>query len=199
MQSSWFRTWLPLLAGVFALSVAVGRAIGVRSGGPDRTEASVIRAEALPRLGGQLVLVYVGSSRCGPSNAADLPSLVGKITERLRATALQDSLGFVRIGVAREVSAKSGLVHLSKFGGFDEISVGQGVLNATGEKYLTGDHRGDAATPQLIVVARRIGGSLGAADPDSVVERVLVRKVGLVEISDWLALDVPLPLIDSIP
>ena len=183
---------------LFALSMAAGRAAASLLLPPVRTEADDARAEAYPRPGRQLVLVYVGSSRCGPSNASDLPSMVERISNQLRSVALADSIGFVRIGVAREVSARSGLMHLAKFNGFDEVSAGQGTLNATAEKYLSGDHRGDAATPQLIVIDRAIGGVFGGVDIDAVRERVLIRKVGLIEISNWLELGVPLPKPDSV-
>ncbi len=186
-------SWILGLSVLFAASLFAGRAAASHSELPLRTEASEASIEAVPRPGRQLVLVYVGSSRCGPSNAPDLPETVGAIATLLRSTALKDSSGFVRIGVAREISARSGLEHLSKFGGFDEISVGQGVLNTASSKYISVDHKGVAATPQLLVVDRRIGDVLGSVDPIAADERVLLRKVGLAEISDWLKLGAPLP------
>lgn len=186
-------SWILGLSMLFVASLFVGRAAASHPEPPSRTEASEASIEAVPRPGRQLVLVYVGSSRCGPSNAPDLPGVVGAISALLRSAAREDRLGFVRIGVAREISARSGLEHLSKFGGFDEISVGQGVLNTASAKYISVDHKGVAATPQLLVVDRRIGEVLGSVDPVAADERVLLRKVGLAEISDWLKLGAPLP------
>jgi hypothetical protein len=85
------------------------------------------------------------------------------------------------------------LAHLDKIGSFDEVSAGQGVLNLAAAHFISRDHRGMAATPQLIVVERTVRAEAGGVDPTSVREQVLVRKVGVAEISNWLAANAPLP------
>ncbi|MCC6317127.1 MAG: hypothetical protein IT361_05485 [Gemmatimonadaceae bacterium] len=188
------RKWMrdsALLIGTLWGGTWAGRAVAKRSFAAARDGFS---DGAVPKVGGQLLLVYVGSSRCGPSNAADLPNLVRSISGELRAEGARRGLAFVSVGVGREVSATSGMVHLHKIAAFDEVAAGQGVLNQASAHFVDRDHRGMAATPQLIVLIRRVGAlPAGGVDPGLVSERVLLRKVGLQDIRNWSALGAPVP------
>lgn len=149
-------------------------------------KAAVVRPESIARKGKQYLFVYVGSSRCAACAAPELPGNVSSLRESIRSFAIETGVGFVSIGVAREMSAKVGLAHLEKIGEFDEVSAGQGDLNVASAHFISVDHRGLPATPQVIVLERTL-----QVDPDGSVnvsryeEQVLARKVGLKEIDLW--------------
>lgn len=159
---------------------------------PGRRDISV-RKEALPRAGKQLVLVYVGSSRCNPSNQTDVIAAIASAMDSLRLIASRQSMGFVSIGVARELSPGAGLMHLEKIGSFDEIAVGQGDLNQASMRLISVDHPGLGATPQLIIMERELTSLGKTIDNVHVRERVLARRVGAAEIRRWVERGTPLP------
>lgn len=148
---------------------------------------------ALPRPGRQLVAVYIGSSRCNASNQSDVLSAVSSAFESVRKQSQQQQAGFVSIGIAREQSARAGLFHLSSVYRFDELSAGQGQLNQAAYRFVSKDHPGIAATPQIIVVERRLAPMGNTVDEVEIAERVLLRKVGAVEISQWARRGAPVP------
>lgn len=149
--------------------------------------------DAVPRPGRQYLLVYVGSSRCGPSNSPALAEDVKSLMATLGGRARSEGVGFVRVGVARELSSSRGLEHLARIGEFDEVAAGQGVMNQASAHFVSVDHRGTAATPQLIVVERELSPQGQGVDEVGFSERVLLRKVGTAEISAWRKLGAPLP------
>lgn len=186
------------VAGVVAtLAVAF---LGFRTG--HAWQSSVYRQEsvanqpnvdALPRAGRQVVVVYVGSSRCNASNQTDVLLAVSSAFESVRKQATQQKAGFVSIGIARELSARAGLLHLSSVYRFDELSSGQGQLNQAAYRFVSKDHPGIAATPQIIVVERQLAPMGSTVDDVEISERILLRKVGAVEISQWAGRGAPVP------
>jgi hypothetical protein len=159
----------------------------------NRDVSRSVRQEAIPRPGRQLVLVYVGSSRCGPSNQPDVVRAVGTAIRSLRQVAEARYTGFVAIGIARELSPVSGLQHLQKLGQFDELAVGQGDLNQASMRMISVDHPGIGATPQLIVLERELHSQGASIDNVNIEERVLLRRVGASEITRWVARGAPTP------
>ena len=144
-----------VLVVAFISFAFVGRVAAGRLRPLPQRITSPVNRDALPRPGKQYVFVYIGSSRCGPSNAPGLASEIEELIRMVHARATQDSVAFVSIGVAREISASSGLAHLANVAPFDEVSAGQGVLNQASAHFLSVDHRGAAATPQLVVLGLR--------------------------------------------
>jgi hypothetical protein len=133
--------------------------------------------------GPELVLVYIGAAACGPSNAPQLPGIVAKIREAVGQQAHRSGVGFRTIGIAKDPDARTGLGHLNKYGRFDEIAAGGGWLNTGALRYIFTDLPGVGATPQIAVVLRTVqrdGGAVGVRD-----ERILLRKVGLSELTEW--------------
>lgn len=191
MQGSRIRV-LGLVVVVFSLSVLVGRLVSAplaRNG----AAGPVVSPLALPKPGRQLLFVYVGSSRCGPSNSPGLSTYVAKLLNKVRAHAVADQSGFVSLGIARELSVEAGIAHLAKVGSFDEVSSGQGGLNQASAHFISRDLRGAAATPQVVIVERILRAEGNVVDYSAYEERVLIRKVGRVEIQSWLELGAPLP------
>lgn len=140
--------------------------------------------------GEELVLAYVGASTCGASNAPQLPAIVErtKLAVLRQARARQQRL--VVVGIAKDALAAPALAHLRKFGEFDEIAAGNGWFNNAAHRYGI-LFPGLVATPQIVLTHRAV------ADADGqrriLDERLLVRKVGLSEISTWAALGAPIP------
>ncbi len=164
-----------------------------------RASVALVSTDAVPRPGTAYVFVYVGSSRCGPSNREGLNRRVSDLMAMMRTKASHERKGFVTIGIARENSARSGLAHLERVANFDEIASGQGVLNVASAHFNSRDHKGMPATPQLVILERIVKAGVGGVDPTSVEELVLLRKVGVDEILKWHALNAPLPASRNAP
>lgn len=138
--------------------------------------------------GGELALVYIGSSRCGPSNADELPGWIDDLKVHFAEVAASRGVGFTAVGIARDWDAAAGVSHLRKFGLFDEILVGRNWLNTGLLRYVWNDLPGPAATPQLILVERSLvvpDGENRWTGYDIRKERLVARKVGLTEIQRW--------------
>lgn len=143
-------------------------------------------------VGEQLVLVYIGSSRCRWSNGPELPNVIGSLKTALHDQAQTAGMGFAAVGIARDATAADGIAHLTKFGDFDEVMSGHGWANTGVQRYIYGAMPGIGATPQVLVVARTLDYRLGHV---SVVdERTLVRKVGTDEIIAWAGAGANVPL-----
>ncbi len=182
------------IAGGLALFLAaIWIGMRVPRFGDTPQSADRTRDEAILAPGRQILFVYVGSSRCGPSNAPGVAENVAAGLDSVGQWARGKGLGFVSIGVAREWSASEGLSHLAKVGGFDEIAAGQSGLNQAAAHFISRDLRGIAATPQVIVVSRTLRSVRGSVDFTSFDERVLLRKVGTQEIRSWVAAGAPVP------
>jgi hypothetical protein len=192
------KTVLGVMGLTFVLAFGVGRwGLPLVRTGSDA--AAVISPEAARRPGKQYVFVFIGSSKCGPSNAEDLPSHIAALRQLVRTQAQTEHVGFVSIGIAREMNPRAGLSHLSKMGDFDEVAAGQGELNQASAHFISVDHRGWAATPQVIVLERILRAQGNGIDASNYQERVLLRKVGLQEIRNWHAQRAPLPRPSLVP
>lgn len=171
-------------------SVLLGRWLSTQgSAGPAQ------RPVAAVEVGAQVVFVYVGSSRCGPSNSPELPSAIHSAMDAVRSEAKRRGLGFASIGVAKEASANAGIAHLAKMAAFDEVAAGQSELNQASQHFLSRDHRGLEATPQIILVHRTVKElPFGGIDTATVEEVVLSRKLGVPEIRSWAEAGAVIPL-----
>lgn len=142
----------------------------------------------------ELVLVYIGASTCGPSNDPRLTEWIREAADTLRSRARSLDAAVVTVGVARETDISTGLAHLSRTAAFDEISAEQRERNHLSLKYIERDFPGIPATPQVLVLFREYEEfPLGGVNPGSVRETLLLRRVGLQEIENWLRLGTPVP------
>ncbi len=186
-------------AGVVALGVGIGAvstilfrgssAEGPASWPSNGASSDEYRPGTAVVEGEELVLAYVGSSRCSWSNLPELERAVRDLKRILSRRADSLGLAFAAVGVARDMSAAAGIAHLEKFGRFDEVMSGRGWLNVGVQKYVYGDMPGLGATPQVILLARSINfdaGHVGIAN-----ERVIARKVGADLITDWAQAGAP--------
>ena len=153
---------------VFAVSAGVGFSRGSLTS-PARA------ADAEVRTGDERLLVYVGSSTCDFSNVEEIPRLVNAIRERVRASA--ESRRFVMVGIAKDQNVTAGLKHLAKVASFDEVMTGRSWANIGVLKYVYSDLRGVAATPEVVVVDRRLINDQTGTRVEN--ETVIVRAAGL--------------------
>lgn len=173
-----------LLIAIIAGAFVVGReARGVYA---RLRSAPAVPVEARPVAGRQLLFVYVGSSRCGPSNQPDLLAAVRRSIDDIRSRATSASLGFVTLGVGRELNATAALGHLAKVAHFDELAAGQGDFNQASIRFISHDHPGIGATPQVLVVERALSSLGTSVNNVEFAERVVVRKVGAADIVRWV-------------
>ncbi len=154
-------------------------------------------AEYLPsatlEAGEEVLLIYVGSSSCGWSNVPELPEIVQDLKTGLQQRVREAGKRFAAVGIAGDRHADEGLAHLEKFGAFDETIAGRSWVNSGIQRYIfgSGSLAGPGVTPQIIIVARRLGYSTGHVSV--VEERALLRKAGLDEIAAWVGQGAPIP------
>lgn len=141
----------------------------------------------------QIVLIYIGSSTCGPSNDPELPAAWRRIEERIRNQTAAVRRSLVTVGIARDFDAEAGLRHLRRYGPFDELVSGQGWSNVGLVHYVWKDVPGPAATPQILVVERNFEREAGVVNRGTYTDKLLMRKVGTVEIKAFARLEAPLP------
>lgn len=185
-----------------ALLVAVGGVVGYQISARVRVQdpESATQAAATSSFRRELVLVYIGSSTCGPSNDPRLTAWIREATDTLRYRARNTGTAVITVGVARELDVAAGISHLARTAVFDELSVGQRERNHLSQKYIARDFPGIAATPQVLVLFREYEElPLGGIDAGSVRETLLLRRVGLLEVENWLRLGSPIPSFPPLP
>lgn len=145
----------------------------------------------------QVLLVYVGSSKCRWANLPEFPGLVRAMKTELQSRARRHGKAFGALGIARDRVAADGLKHLSTFGAFDEIAAGNGWANTGIQHFLYGDGElaGPSATPQVVLLSRRLARRSGRVSVED--ERVLLRKTGFESIREWAANGLPVQALDT--
>jgi len=181
--------WLP---AVFAVCFA----LGYNRGGAPTVSARDRMADVISTAD-ERVIVYVGSSTCRWSNHAGLEDAVRTIRARVQRSAEAESRRFVSVGVAKDADTRAGMEHLAKFGRFDEVMAGLGWANIGLLKYVYDQFKAPAATPQLIVVDRRMLGEPGERRLENA--RELVRRIGFEELKAWADGNEVIPSSTSIP
>lgn len=148
-----------------------------------------------PVPGRELVMVYVGSSKCSACKSRELPQFISSAQRLLRDHAIDAGVKFTSIGVASELSPKLGIEHLNHISTFDELAAGLGVMNQANRHFVAVDHPGLQATPQVAVLLRESKANpMGSLDDRSVREILLTRKVGLQELENWVGSGARIPL-----
>jgi hypothetical protein len=144
--------------------------------------------------GSELALVFIGSSTCWACGSPDLPRILERLKLALVQRARDHGCSFSAVGIAVDPHPEAGIRFLTKFGHFDEISCGGGMLGLGCRRYLQ-DIPGTAVVPQIVVVFRHVVvDRMGAAIRD---EHAVLRKTGLEQLRDWIELGAPLPAFES--
>ncbi len=138
-----------------------------------------------PWAGSETMVALVVSSTCGAARDSTLRRLLVGLRTRIRnGLGHEPGERLVYVGVALDQSVESGVNILRRLGPFDEISAGGGWMNQLAIRYLHRDLAGEAATPQILVVRRRLGRSWAAHAVG--VDTLLARVVGSSALIGWL-------------
>lgn len=144
----------------------------------------------------EIALIYIGCSTCGFANVKGLPLAFDKVKQALKKQATSYGYGFKIIGISRDHVITEGLVHLTKYGPFDEIMTGNSWSNTGLIKYMYNQIPGKASTPQILVTRRsflNINNQQRAIYRGIESESLLVRKIGVQEIIKWAEAGSPIP------
>ncbi|SHE31330.1 hypothetical protein SAMN05443144_10131 [Fodinibius roseus] len=136
----------------------------------------------------ELAFIYIGCSTCSAANIEGLPSAIDIIKKNLKENASLYEYGFRTIGISKDYINTEGLVHLAKYGNFDEVMTGNGWSNTGILKYIYTDIPGKAAIPQILVTRRKFREIVNnniAAYRGIEKEVLLIRKVGTRDIIKW--------------
>lgn len=154
--------WLLLLISASVGSFAITRHVEVNVRWRGASHWSYAPGDSSV-LGPQLWFVYLGNSTCGWSNNENLPAAVKQTKQRLAAYADSSGATFKAVAVALDYNIEAGLAHISKFGRFDEVSVGDHLTNVFATDYFSSMGL-VFATPQIAVYEVSVGLPRYAAD-----------------------------------
>jgi hypothetical protein len=142
-----------------------------------------------PRLrlwkGDGVVVLYFTASKCGNCGSDSLQLAVERMKILLAERAKSNGLEFSAVGIAQDWDPMAGVEHLKKHGQFDEIASGNNWQGMATIHYLWRDHPGPPSLPQVVVIRRSL--SRTPASMTFGADLVLLRKVGSIEILDWVA------------
>lgn len=170
----------PLGSGVLSgvLLVVVWMLVQSRAGASDVST----RQQFSPR--SEIILRLVVSSSCSFSRDPSLPDLVQEAVTTMRSVAEELGIEFGTSAVSIESEPKEGIEFLTRFGPFEEISVGRGWVNTVVIDHSVsgpGDHR---STPQVIVLRRRVDVAPheDVDAPVGMTTDIVLRAVGVPEV-----------------
>lgn len=201
-----FRVRWGIVAPVLAAALAFGAVSAARAGGYVPTPTVKFSFAPRPGTGYQpsyrlpreerreLAMIYFSQSGCAACNQETLPAALEAAKQGLARRAEASRRALVVVGVSLDWDPERGYEHLRRFGRFDEVSAGRSWINSSAMHYVWQDLPGISGTPQIVVVERtfRPATELGEA-PRIVGERVVLRKLGYVEIETWAKQGAPLP------
>ena len=134
----------------------------------ERTPVGLTHRDRLPAQPDQVrpeyVLVFISSSTC-PVATADRIPMVKDLIEMHRARAQEEERVFVTHGVALDWDVKAGYDYLQSVAEFDEISIGQSIVNEGAFRHLWEGEHVAPATPGLVVMKRDIVFNNGSGAP----------------------------------
>lgn len=137
----------------------------------------------------EIVMVYIGASTCGFANDPDLPEIIENIKLLLQQKANTQGFGFSVIGVSIDWDVKKGVQHLDKFGTFDEILTGREWHGYGGRHFFWESMPSSIfGTPQVLLIAKKAEHSnlsLLEQEFPPLSETLLVRKIGIKQITEW--------------
>lgn len=173
VPSSWLAT---ALLGVLVPAVVYISVVG--SLGPSQSpavEATVDR---------DIVAVLITASFCPASQRDEVRDGWPSVLSFLQEHATREDRSVRTLGIAIDMDAATGVATLSRYGEFDEISVGGNWANLGARRYIWETFPGRAAVPQILVIRRSIRHHEGGVEV--LEESVDHRLVGISEIVRWI-------------
>ncbi len=143
--------------------------------------------------GRQILAVYIGATDCQPCVWPPFKKAVAAMWPLLEAQADSARAGFATLGVAINEDADSGAAMLAPLSQYDEVSLGGYWVNHVADRYIWNDPHGEAAVPQILVIARDINASEGKSQWSVSNSRVLLRHVGATAVIAWVAAGAHIP------
>lgn len=134
--------------------------------------------------GREVVVIYVGSSYCGPCQRQDFKLALGVMRHRLSIEARSTGANFWSLGISVDDKTDKGCEFLSQAGQFDEISVGRLWYNTAVMRYILLDEYSMPGVPQIVVLEREVSKEGVTMKIES--EKILLRLTGTNEIIDWV-------------
>lgn len=150
--------------------------------------ADYVPSHRLPE-GRELVVVYIGSTSCGPCLRPEVKNAVRSMKSLLAAQARQRGAALTVIGAAQDWDLKQGASFLEPLGAFDQVVIGGNWTNLAVEQFVLRDSVSEMAMPQVVVIERtvQVGSRLVVTAP-----RVLRRITGGTEIPAWVTAGAPI-------
>ena len=141
--------------------------------------------------GRQIVVVYVGMTRCGHSRDPEVINAVRRMKPLLARQADSLAVPLSVMGVALDWKVQDGIDYLRSLGEFDEIATGSNWGNLAAISYIWHQPSGRSVVPQVLIYQRTVTPqqSTIAFGP----EQELARFVGTDEIINWVARGAPMP------
>lgn len=107
-------------------------------------------------VGDELVMVFLTSYACGPSQRPEVIESVKEIKRRLASYADSVDRPFSAVGVSAGWDVDAGIEHLQKYGAFDEIISGRSWHNTAAVRYWHRKFPAEASTPQIVLTEQRV-------------------------------------------
>lgn len=142
--------------------------------------------------GEEIAFIFIGASSCPAASKGDVISTVRTAKKAVGNRLDSLELSYTTIGVAKDWSTQEGINYLERLGKFNQITVGGNWMNMAIMKYVHDGISGQAATPQLLLVHRKVRG-IEAPTFSIEKETLLLRKVGVNEIMRWASSGYPIP------
>lgn len=137
----------------------------------------------------EIGLYFIGSSDCRFSNDIEMYESVDEIKYLLSIKAQELRMNFNAVGISTDFEVQDGILYLSKFGNFNQISVGNGWNNLAIQKYIT-EFNLETSTPILLITKKVYTENVHVFIEE---ERLIIALIGKDRIMNWLANGANLP------
>lgn len=107
-------------------------------------------------MGNELVMVFLTSYACGPSQRPEVIEAVKVIKRRLAAYADSVDRPFSAVGVSAGWDVAAGIEHLQRYGAFDELITGRSWHNTAAVRYWHRKFPAKPSTPQIVLSEQRV-------------------------------------------
>ncbi len=142
--------------------------------------------------GHEVVMVFVGSPKCGFCNHPEMAPLVREAAESLRERAASDDATLVSVGVSPNWVPGEGWRFLARIMNFDEVVIGRSWLNSEVVELGWSYPNADVATPQIIVYRQNVVRPSETVRASISREAPTVRATGIDGIRGWVEAGCPL-------
>jgi hypothetical protein len=172
------NSFLAILGSAIVCASLIGSGYVFHQQQSVRTSVAAQTEDGLERVssGVELVAILFASSTCPASNDPELPLALSVIRKSLRRSLSDSGRALIWAAASLDLSPRSGLAFLKRFGDFDEVSAGGSWLNSDALHLIVRDLPGPLQTPQLVLLERRV--RAGRSSLTVATDRIVARYVG---------------------